>query len=94
MVIPIAITRAVRRDRLWDIDGMIRRTRVCSVLTGLLALAHLGSRLLLPGVFGGLTGNAQAPWVTALSTVVIAGLYLPVAIARKVLRRACGRGWG
>jgi hypothetical protein len=75
---PLGIGLAILRHRLWDIDVIIRKTLVYSVLTGLLALTYLGSVLLLQSVFGGLTGDRQTPLVTVLSTLAIAALFGPL----------------
>jgi hypothetical protein len=77
-VVPIAIAIAILRSKLWDVDLIIRRTLIYSVLTGLLALAYFGSVLLLQSAFGGLTGNADTPLVTVLSTLASAALFLPL----------------
>jgi hypothetical protein len=43
-----------------------------------LALAYLGSVLVFQSVSAGLTGQAQTPLVTVLSTLVIAALFGPL----------------
>jgi hypothetical protein len=41
-IVPIAFTLAIMRSRLWDIDLLIRRTLLYSVLTLMLGLVYLG----------------------------------------------------
>lgn len=74
----VAVGNAILRHRLYDIDLIIRRTLIYSVLSALLAVAYLGSVLVLQALFGQLTGNAQSPLVTVLSTLAIAGLFFPL----------------
>jgi hypothetical protein len=74
----VSIALAVLRHHLWDIDVILRRTLIYSVLTGVLALAYLGSVVLLQTAFRWLTGQAQPQFVTVLSTLAIAALFGPV----------------
>jgi hypothetical protein len=89
---PIGLIVAVLRYRLWDIDVVIRRTLIYSVLTGVLALAYLGSVLVLQPALAGLTGQGSA-LATVLSTLIVAALFGPVrnqvqrAIDRRFYRR-------
>jgi hypothetical protein len=78
VAVPIAIAIAILRSKLWDVDIVIRRTLIYSLLTALLALAYFGSVLLQQAVFSGLTGNARTPLVTVLSTLAGAALFLPL----------------
>ena len=77
-LIPLSIGVAILRNRLFDIDVVIRRTLVYSVLTAFLALAYFGSVVVLQNVFGALTGQRDSPLVTVLSTLVIAALFVPL----------------
>ena len=61
MAIPLGIGVGVLRYRLWDIDVIIRKTLIYTVLTVLLALVYFGSVVLLQCLFGPLTSVAQSP---------------------------------
>ncbi len=75
--IPISIALSILRYRLWDIDILIRRTLVYSLLTGLLALLYFGSVTLLQGIFTAL-GGSQSTAATVISTLAIAALSNPL----------------
>jgi hypothetical protein len=72
------------RSRLWDIDILIRRTLIYSMLTALLMLVYFGTVVLLQEVFHVLTGEGS-PMAVVVSTVAIAALFSP-------LRRAVQNG--
>jgi hypothetical protein len=71
--LPVAMTIAVMRYRLFDIDHLINRTLVYGALTGLLALVYFGSVVLLQEVFP--TGSQVS---VVVSTLAIAALFAPV----------------
>lgn len=77
-VTPIFLTIAIVRSQLWDIDVILRRTVAYAVLSAVLLTCFLGSIILLQQVFAALTGSAQNELVTVLSTLAIAGLFLPL----------------
>jgi hypothetical protein len=56
ILLPLSLTLAILRSRLFDIDVIIRRTLVYSALTGLLALAYFGSVIVLQNTFSAITG--------------------------------------
>lgn len=78
LTIPIAVAIAVLRYRLYDIDLIIRRTLLYSVLTASLGLVYFGGVALLQNLFRALTGEEQSPVVTVITTLAIAGLFTPL----------------
>jgi hypothetical protein len=92
--LPAALMIASLRYRLWDVDVIIRRTLVYSVVTALLALVYLAAVVGLQALFQLVTGERQGALVTVLSTLVIAALFGPLrtwvqaAIDRRFNRRA------
>jgi hypothetical protein len=63
---------------LWDIDLLIRRTLVYSILTGTLVMVYFGSVVVVQTAVNGLTGQEQSSQLTiALSTLLIAALFNP-----------------
>jgi hypothetical protein len=87
-LMPVCLAIAILRYRLFDIDVIIRRTLVYSVLSAVLALAYFGSVLVLQNVFQALTGESRNALVTVLSTLTIAALFGP---ARARVQRAIDR---
>lgn len=73
----IAMSMAILRYRLFDIDLIIRRTLQYTLLTGLLALIYFGSVLLLQSLIELFTGE-QTPAVTVISTLAIVVLFNPL----------------
>jgi hypothetical protein len=77
LLLPVTIAIAILRYRLFDIDVIIRKTLVYSVLTGLLALTYFGSVLLLETVLGSLT-NQKSAITVVISTLIIVVLFSPL----------------
>ncbi|GHO79586.1 hypothetical protein KSD_73570 [Ktedonobacter sp. SOSP1-85] len=78
LFIPLSVCVAILRSRLWDIDQLIKRTLVYTLLTITLALAYftlvVGAQFLLSGMLVG--GNDGIVIVSA--TLIVAVLFQPL----------------
>jgi hypothetical protein len=78
LLFPLSFAIAILRYRLWDIDILINRALVYSVLTGTLAVIYFAVVVLFQVIFRAFTGQGQSEIVTVLSTLVIASLAVPL----------------
>ena len=78
LIMPVSITIAILRYRLWDIDGLINRALVYGSLTGLLGILYFGLLIGLEGLAGLVTTQASQPVVLVVSTLAIAALVQPL----------------
>jgi hypothetical protein len=87
VAIPVAIAFAIVRRGLFDIDLILRRTLLYTLLTGLLASVYLGLVIVLRGLIGSAIG-ADSSLRVAVSTLATAALFAP---ARTRLQRLIDR---
>ena len=98
VALPAGIGVAILRYGLWEIDVIIRRTLIYTVVTGVLALVYLGVVVILQAVVRALTGQSQSAFVTVVSTLLIAALFGPLrrrvqnAVDRRFYRRKYDAG--
>jgi hypothetical protein len=79
LLIPLSISVAVLRSRLFDVDVLINRTLVYAILSATLAGLYFGGIVLLQRVFAGLTGQEKLPQLAVVaSTLAIATLFDPL----------------
>jgi hypothetical protein len=77
LLIPLSLTIAILRYRLWDIDNLINRTLVYGTLTFLLALVYFGLIFALQFLLRGVISQTNDV-VIVISTLTIAALFQPL----------------
>jgi len=78
-IVPLSLSIAVLRYRLYDIDVVINRTLVYGSLTVMLGLVYFGSVASLQYALRALTGHEEQPQsIIVVSTLVIAALFNPL----------------
>jgi uncharacterized membrane protein YozB (DUF420 family) len=88
----VVIGIAILRHRLYDIDIIIRRTLIYTVLTGILAFVYFGGIIVTQQLFQLATGEVP-DFAIVLSTLLIAALFAPLrrrvqdTIDRRLYRR-------
>jgi hypothetical protein len=78
-LVPISISIAILRSRLWDVDIIINRTLVYGSLTLILAAVYFGGVVGVQAVVQALTGQTKPqPVLIVASTLLIAALFTPL----------------
>lgn len=75
-IVPVALIVGVLRYRLWDVDLVINRALVYTLLTGALGVAYVTAVAALGLLLRPLTGGAN-DLIPILSTLAVAALFLP-----------------
>ncbi len=73
----LVVGNAILRHRLYDIDIIIRRTLIYSILTAVLAAIYFGGVVLAQQIFRVASGESSDPAIVA-STLLIAALFTPL----------------
>jgi hypothetical protein len=77
LLIPVSLTIAILRYRLWDIDNLINRALVYGTLTFLLALVYFGLIFVLQFLLGSVISQTNDV-IIVISTLTIAALFEPL----------------
>jgi hypothetical protein len=76
-IVPLALSIAVLRYRLYEIDLIINRTLVYGALTAMLVGLYVGIIVVLQGLLRAITGH-ESQLAIVVSTLVIAALFNPL----------------
>jgi hypothetical protein len=89
MLLPFSMGIAILRFRLWDVDVIIRRTLIYTVLSIILVLIYVGLVFIFGAFLRNVVGQQQNPLVIVASTLVVAALFQPLrhGIQRVIDRR-------
>ena len=78
-IVPLALSIAVLRYRLYEIDLIVNRTLVYGALTATLVALYFGSVATIQTILRALTGQEEQPQLAiVVSTLVIAALFNPL----------------
>jgi hypothetical protein len=78
VLMPICLSVAILRYRLFDIAILINRALVYGALTAILALVFFGSIVVLQSLLAVVSGAPNTALVTVFSTLAIAALFTPL----------------
>jgi hypothetical protein len=87
LLIPLSITMAILRSRLWEIDVLINRTLVYGLLTASLLAVYLVLVLAGQALLSSMLGHNDGPVIVG-STLIVAALFQPL---RRRIQRVIDR---
>ena len=76
-IFPISVVFSILRYRLWDIDILINRTLVYTLLTAVLVAVYFATVVLLQSLLRSMIGQ-ESPLAIVASTLLIAALFTPL----------------